>query len=197
MNKLKNMLKNMKQLDKNPIHLYVGLPCAICDSEQPVSDVIEGCDYVLDKIIAERTSWEPNIIKPILRDISDLTREEAIEAANIVWSPVNGERIEDVEIKLTPIFPHAAIYFKWPIRKSDSDDNLIQQEFALSMEKHHHTIRLVEIADVIVKKNGLEHKVEFLELPIYQSHKLTSYLISRGFNLGILDEGSYIIRNKN
>ena len=103
----------MKKLEKNPIHLYVGQICAICDTDQPVQDKIEGCDFERDLIISERTNYDPSIIKPILRDISDITKEEALEAANIVWFAIGNKKIEDVEIKTTPIFPYAAIYFNW------------------------------------------------------------------------------------
>lgn len=187
----------MKKLEVNPVYFYMGQPCAICDTDNPVSDFIEGCDFVQDKIISERVNWNPEIIKPILRDISDMTIEEAVEAVNIAWWPINKQRIDNVELKTTPLFPHAGIYFKWPIKENipegvgEEEWRLIngdfqQDEFILSFDSSHNTIRLVKI---------FEGKT--YDMPIYQSHKLTIYLISKGFDLGILDEGSYIIRNKN
>lgn len=169
----------MKKLEKNPLYLYMGQPCAVCDTNEPVSDFIEGCDFVQDKVIAERTTWEPEIIKPILRDISDMNKEEAIEVVNIAWWPINQQRIEEVELKTTPLFPHAGIYFKWPLKEDFPD------EFILSFDRSHNTIRLIKIKDE-----------KTYDMPIYQAHKLTAYLISRGFDLGLLEEGTFIIRNK-
>lgn len=197
----------MKKLEKNPIYLYTGQPCAICDTDNPAFDKIEGCDFSQDIIIAERANWNPDVIKPILRDISDMTQEEAIEAVNIIWFPVNKERIESVEIKTTPIFPWACIYFKWPVKEHIPEGvdikeyrlvcgDFIQKEFALCLDNNHHTIRLIEFVKTVIYKEHNKFNSEYCELPIYQSYKLTAYLLSRGFNLGILEEGSYIIRNK-
>lgn len=194
----------MKKLEKNPLYLYMGQPCAVCDTNEPVSDFIEGCDFVQDKVIAERTTWEPEIIKPILRDISDMNKEEAIEAVNIAWWPINRQRIEEVELKTTPLFPHAGIYFKWPIKENIPDGvseeewrkengEFHQDEFILSFEKSHNTIRLVRVLN---EEQKVRYKTEYYDMPIYQSHKLTAYLISKGFDLGLLEEGTFVIRNK-
>lgn len=189
----------MKELERNPIHLYVGSPCAIFDSAEPVSDTIEGCDYVQDKIIAERVNWSPTIIKPILRDISDITSEEALEVANLVWFARGLKRIEKVEIKTTPLFPYAAIYFDWSseqrlfeivdgkIEYKETLEEIVVDNFILSLDNDHHTLKLFRIDD---------EECKLIPMPIYQSHKVTAYLIRKGFNLGILEEGSYIIKNK-
>lgn len=176
----------MKKLEENPIHLYIGQLCAICDTDQPVQDKIEGCDFERDLIISERVNYDPSIIKPILRDISDMTKEEALEAANIVWFAIGDKKIEDVEIKTTPIFPYAAIYFNW---YPDQWDGLESDRFILSLDNDHHTVKLFQIKKLPVYE-------QLVPMPIYQSHKLTAYLIQRGFNLGILEEGTYLIRNK-
>lgn len=187
----------MKKLEKNPIHLYAGQPCAICDTDQPVPDTIEGCDFVQDKIIAERTDWDPSVIKPILRDISDMTREEALEVADMVWFAIGNGKIKTVELKTTTIFPFAAIYFDWSPdqesydRADDKKEWLIHngevkvEKFVLSLDNGHHTIKLYKIENE-----------KLIIWPVYQSHKVTAYLLGKGFNLGILEEGTYIIRNK-
>ncbi len=191
----------MKKLEQNPIHLYAGSPCAICDTDEPVSDYIEGCDFTNDKIIAERVDWEPEIIKPILRDISNITLEEALEVANLVWFALGNKKIDKVELKTTPIFPYAAIYFDWSPDQSIydatgypdkaefllSNGEIKTDKFILSLDNDHHTIKLFKIED--------EGRGKIIPMPVYQSHKATAYLISKGFNLGILKEGSYIIRN--
>lgn len=178
----------MKQLEKNPIHLYTGQLCAIYDTDQPVQDVIEGCDFVQDVIISERTRWDPSIIKPMLRDISDMTKEEALEVANIVWFALGNKKIEDVEIKTTPIFPYAAIYFDWCQEQFSGE--LQVDKFILSLDNDHHTVKLFQIKKLPVYE-------QLIPMTIYQSHKLTVYLIQKGFNLGILEEDSYLIRNLN
>lgn len=177
----------MEKLENNPIHLYVGQLCAICDTDQPVQDIIEGCDFVQDLIISERTNYDPSIIKPILRDISDITKKEALEVANIVWFALGNKKIEAVEIKTTPIFPYAAIYFDWC--QEQFNPELQPDKFILSLDNDHHTVKLFQIKKLPVYE-------QLVPMPIYQSHKLTVYLIQKGFNIGILDEGSYLIRNK-
>ena len=191
----------MKKLEQNPIHLYIGQPCAIYDTDEPVSDTIEGCDFVQDKIIAERTNWDPSVIKPILRDISNIKMDEALEVANIVWFALGNKKIDKVEIKTTPLFAYAAIYFDWSVDQFifDSTDYKNRDEFLkvngeikvdkfiLSLDNAHHTIKLFRIES--------EETGKLIPMQIYQSHKVTAYLIGKGFNLGILEEGSYIIRN--
>lgn len=177
----------MKKLEKNPIHLYIGQLCAICDTDHPIQDKIEGCDFERDLIISERTNYDPSIIKPILRNISDITKEEALEAANIVWFALGNKKIEDVEIKTTPIFPYAAIYFNW--YQEQYSGELEADRFILSLDNDHHTVKLFQVKKLPVYE-------QLIPMPIYQSHKLTAYLIQKGFNLGILEEGTYLIRNK-
>lgn len=196
---LKKPSSNLKKLQRNPLYLYTGQPCAICDTDEPVSDRIEGCDIVDDTIIAERADWNPSIIKPILRDISDMTDEEGLEVANIAWWALGNKKIEKVEVKRTPIFPYTAIYFDWAPDQERYDSAEDKEEyirncgdvevskFVLSLDNAHHTIKLYKIID---EENG---KTEIMQP--YQSHKVTAYLLSKGFNLGILEEGTYIIRN--
>lgn len=177
----------MKKLDKNPIHLYVGSPCMICDTDEPVLDKIEGCDYEQDVIISERVSWNPDLIKPILRNISDITKEEALVAVNLAWFPVNKKEIKEIELKVTPLFPYAAIYFNWgPFDFWEGEDKY-ENSFIMSLENDHHSIKLFSVN----KEND-----KLIPMPVYQTHHITSYLISKGFDIGILQEGTYIITNK-
>lgn len=173
----------MKKLEKNPIYLYMGQPCVICDTDEPVPDIIEGCDFVQDQVICERVNWDPNIIKPVLRDISDMTLEEALEVANLVWFALGHKKINSVEIKTTPLFPYASIYFDWVVDDVEEID-----KFILSLDNAHHTIKLFRI--------DIENNDTLIPMQVYQSHKVTAYLLGKGFNLGILEEESYIIRNQ-
>lgn len=187
----------MKKLNQNPIHLYAGVPCAICDSDQPVPDYIEGCDWVQDKIIAERVNWEPEIIKPILRDLSDMTKEEALEVANLAWFAVGNKKIETVELKTTTLFPFVSIFFSYghdDFYVWEKGEEILKQvpgNFAISLDNGQHAIKLYKI---FVDNNGRE-RLE--SMPVYQSHQITWFLIRNGFNIGLLTEGSYIIRNRN
>lgn len=179
----------MKKLDKNPIHLYIGVPCAICDTDMPVSDTIEGCDWIQDKIIAERVDWEPEVIKPVLRDVSDITNQEALEIVNMAWFPANNRPIEKVTIQTTSLFPMAAIYFDWGPFDLIENEDFIPNSFVFSLDNAHHTLKLYAI-----DKNNNN---KLVPMQVYQSHKITTYLILKGFDIGILDEGTYIIRNQN
>lgn len=208
--KIRGISKNRKvfiskYFDANPIHLYIGSPCAIYDTSEPVSAFIEGYDSCQDKIISERVNYDPKIIKPILRDISNITNSEALEVANLVWFALGNKKINKVEIKSTPLFPYAAIYFDWS-PDSDSYEKAEDKEewlrnngevktdkFILSLDNAHHTIKLFRIEQV--ETDSSKNYEKLIPMPVYQSHKVTAYLLSKGFNLGILEEGTYIIRN--
>ena len=58
--------------------LYIGLPCAIYDGGEPVSHYIEGVDVNQNKVIAERTNYNPEQIKPILKPLEELTIEDTV-----------------------------------------------------------------------------------------------------------------------
>lgn len=63
--------------------LYIGCPCMIFDNQNDpkcgTPAIIEGCDFVQNKIICERANFDPSVVKPILRPITDMKKEEAIE----------------------------------------------------------------------------------------------------------------------
>lgn len=55
---------------------------AICEPGcEPVSDVIEGVDFVNKKVIAERTTYDPKHIKLILKRIDKITDDVLLEIA--------------------------------------------------------------------------------------------------------------------
>ena len=63
---------------KDLIH-YIGLPCLIYDGGQPVPHPrIEGVDIDCNEIIAERTNYKPKQIKPILRELENLTLKDTV-----------------------------------------------------------------------------------------------------------------------
>ena len=65
--------------------LYPNCQCVIVENSVTTGEeiktpaTIEGFDFVLNKVIAERRNWNPEQIKPILRPLSGLTNEEARE----------------------------------------------------------------------------------------------------------------------
>lgn len=67
---------------------YVGCDCLIFDNfENPKlgsPSYIEGVDIIANKVICERANFDPSLIKPILRPISDMKIEEAIKIMEIV-----------------------------------------------------------------------------------------------------------------
>jgi len=66
-------------MELNIKHLSPYLPykLSIIDfkSKEPYPMEMEGFDTHLNKIIAERMNWEYNEVKPVLRNLSDLTKE--------------------------------------------------------------------------------------------------------------------------
>lgn len=58
---------------------FIGLPCLIYDGGEPVYHPrIEGVDIDRNEIIAERTNYKPIQIKPILKQLEDITIEDVI-----------------------------------------------------------------------------------------------------------------------
>ncbi|MEO6305117.1 MAG: hypothetical protein ABIP51_18305 [Bacteroidia bacterium] len=67
------LLKIFAQYPLNPI--------AIFDGDMPVQDKIEGVDFVSETVIAERTNYDPKLIKLILSPVSKMTSEDSLEIA--------------------------------------------------------------------------------------------------------------------
>lgn len=67
-----------KKVTAKDLVMYVGLPCAIYDGGDPVSNYIEGVDIYLNKVICERVNYEPEQIKPILRKLEDIKINESV-----------------------------------------------------------------------------------------------------------------------
>src|ERR1700741_2884227 len=57
---------------------FVGLPCAIYSGGETVPHYIEGVDIHLNKVIAERVNYNPEQIKPVLKDLECLTVEDTV-----------------------------------------------------------------------------------------------------------------------
>jgi len=78
-------------LDAVHFKFYIGCPCAIFELEpnrnsvEPVPSTIEGIDVETNTIISERTTYQPIQIKPILRRIDTLSREE-LHILHEIWN---------------------------------------------------------------------------------------------------------------
>lgn len=75
-----------KKITAQDLILFIGLPCAIYDllpNGEINKDVvapayIEGVDVSLNKVIAERVTYEPVQVKPILKRLQDLTMSDSV-----------------------------------------------------------------------------------------------------------------------
>ena len=85
------MEKQIKAID---FKFFIGCPCAIYEidnigeinySIDPSPSFIEGVDHYGNLVISERATYEPIQIKPILRKLESLNREE-VEHLNKLWS---------------------------------------------------------------------------------------------------------------
>jgi len=73
----------MKKIE-DYLHLYPKVAVAICEpGVEPVSHYLEGFDWYLNKVIAERVNYDPLWIKPILRPLDDITENELAEFQNV------------------------------------------------------------------------------------------------------------------
>jgi len=74
----------MKKLKAIDFKFFIGCPCVIKDSSEPIPSTIEGIDIHLDAVISERVNYCPSLVKPILRNMESLNREE-VEHLNKLW----------------------------------------------------------------------------------------------------------------
>jgi len=63
--------------------LYTLCDVAITDVKPYVQDYVEGVDFVQEVIICERTNYSPSLIKLLLKDIDDISDEDATELSKI------------------------------------------------------------------------------------------------------------------
>ena len=150
----------------------------MCDTDEPVSAFIEGCDFDNDEIISERVNYDPNIIKPILRDISDITIEEAIELVDI---GVFSYKKPKSNIKIKNNIECKTLFIDFDVIGFNNETST--SKFSLNLKDNN--FNLYEI-------NSYN---EFNLIVLLNPYKITVYILSKGFNLGLLKEGSYIIRN--
>jgi hypothetical protein len=90
------MQHTLKAID---FRFFIGCPCYIFDTNQPVPSTIEGIDGALDMVISERVNYPPGIIKPVLRKFDNLSRHE-VEGLNKLWPKENIKRTTFDSIKL-------------------------------------------------------------------------------------------------
>ena len=78
-NKSKRIPKPLRAID---FKFYIGSPCLIYELPgskhkcEPVPDRIEGIDMVANKVISERTNYDPIQVKPILKPLNTLTEAD-------------------------------------------------------------------------------------------------------------------------
>lgn len=87
---------NLKAID---FRFYIGCPCYIFDTDNPVPSTIEGIDGDLNMVISERVNYPPGIIKPVLRKFENISRQE-IEELNKLWPKESIKRTTFDSIKL-------------------------------------------------------------------------------------------------
>jgi len=90
------MEHKLKAID---FRLFIGCPCYIFDTDQPVPSTIEGIDGVLDMVLSERVSYPPGIIKLVLRKFESISRHE-VEGLNKLWPNENIKRTAFESIQL-------------------------------------------------------------------------------------------------
>jgi hypothetical protein len=67
-----------KKITASDLQFYCGLKCLVYGGGEPVTDTIEGVDICSNKVISERTDYEPHQVKPILKRLEDITLEEVV-----------------------------------------------------------------------------------------------------------------------
>ena len=89
-------MKTLKAID---FRFFIGCPCYITDTDQPVPSTIEGIDGQLNMVISERVNYEPSVIKPILRRFETLSRHE-VDELNKLWPKESIKRTTEDSILL-------------------------------------------------------------------------------------------------
>ena len=98
-------MENNKVTAKD-LQFFVGLSCAIYELNadgtinyeiDPAPAYIEGVDVSLNKVIAERVNYEPVQIKPILKNLEEITVEEIVHISCNILEYENGTLQEQIQ----------------------------------------------------------------------------------------------------
>ena len=83
---------------------------------------IEGFDFVLNKVISDRSYFDPQQIKPILRTLSSMTKEEATELYLIIsdTNRFNGK------IAVDAFSDNEGVYLKMFVYKTNNGDTSVE-----------------------------------------------------------------------
>lgn len=75
----------MEALRINYLAQYPKQYCLILDNDPPTPDMIEGVDFVLNKIICERVSWKPEEIQLCLNEIKQISSDDISELMKLLF----------------------------------------------------------------------------------------------------------------
>lgn len=98
--------KKVMELSIKDFRYFIGCDCAIYElndeneidlSVEPVSSTIEGIDIHLNSVISERVNYQVKQIKPILRKLTSLEREE-VTHLNKLWNGKNDNTEDNILI---------------------------------------------------------------------------------------------------
>lgn len=162
----------MKEI-KDYLPLYPKVPILICEPGiEPVSHYLEGYDWYLGKAIAERVSYDPSWIKPILRPLSSMTEEETEHVANMCYHSVfdNAPEFEN------KVFP-------------DDPDLEAAGMIAFEQGEKFRYGLTIDWYGVRFSVNGSDMRIK--------TYEIVGYLLSRSFDLfGLIDAGLAIDSTK-
>jgi len=149
-----------KIITAKDLQFYVGLPCAIYELNEdgtinndidPAPAHIEGVDVSLNKIIAERVNYEPQQIKPILKDLEQLTIEDTVHISCVIMGYDDGtlqEKIQWNRNDLIDIKEFGFIQF-------DKSDSIFTPEIILYLIKQGYNLHLLPHGSYLIEnKNG-------------------------------------------
>ena len=142
------------------LQFYIGLPCAIYELNSddtinknidPVSHYIEGVDINEDKIIAERAYWKPHQIKPILKNLEEISVRETIHISCTIMGYDSAEN-EDQKIRWnkndkTDIKEFGFIQF-------DKSDSIFMPHVILYLMKQGYNLHLLPSGSYLIENKG-------------------------------------------
>lgn len=140
----------MKKQLKDYLHLYPKVAILIIEKgAPPVPHYLEGIDWMLDKVIAERVNWDYSQIKPVLRPLNDMTKEEAAHIADLGTRFAGRVKFEMKSLDVTSLQAYILVRYETKDKKLGDfeyedqivigSDGIYVRDFQYRDELGHHT----------------------------------------------------------
>lgn len=181
---------------KDVAHLYKNVDILICEPGiEPVSHYLEGIDWHLNKVIAERVSYPIEWIKPILSRLEDMTEEDWIKCFELS----RGAYDQNYNATLTRMSPTEMEFTMGKAQFIFGFHRCFDNDVRIGAGLCFFSRRYLIKEELAVGETGIEsHETGYNDLKIEQVlnvNHIFLYLLSKGYDLfNLIPSGEAIDR---